>query len=65
MLSQLGLRFIEVALDRRVLDRAVHALDLAIRARMLGLGQSMVVIGAGAAELESIRPEGPPFRQNR
>lgn len=62
MRSQLRVRFIEVALNGRFLDCAVHALDLAIGPRMLGLGQPMIDIGAGAGELEGMRPEGSPFR---
>lgn len=64
MRSQLCVRFIEVALDRRVLDRAVHSLDLTIRPRMFGRGQAMVDIGASAGELERMRPESAPLRQH-
>ena len=41
-----------IALDHRVLDRAVHPLDLTIGPRMVHLGQPVldVVLGANAAE---------------
>lgn len=42
MRAQLIVVFVMEALDRRVLDRAVHALDLAIRPRVVRLGQSML-----------------------
>jgi len=62
--SQLCVRFIEIALDRRVLDRAVHSLAVTIRPRMFGLGQAMVDIGASAGELERMRPESASLRQH-
>ena len=42
MRSQLIMAVIVVALHSSVLDRAVHSLDLAIRPRMVGLGQAML-----------------------
>ena len=50
--AELVVAVVVEALDRRVLDRPVHALDLAVRPRMPGLGQAMVdvVIGAGVFE---------------
>ena len=44
-----------VALDGRFLDRAVHALDLAIRPWMLDLGQPMFDAIFSAAHIEHMR----------
>ena len=59
MPPQFGVRFVEVAFDRRVLDRAVHALDLPIGPRMLRLRQPMVDVVAGACKLEGVPAESP------
>ena len=40
-----------------LLDRSVHALDLAVGPRMPGLGQSMVDVVLGAGILERVRPD--------
>ena len=61
MRPQLGVRFVEVAFDRRVLDRAVHSLDLPIGPRMLRFRQPMVDIVAGACKLEGVRAECRPW----
>ena len=45
-----------VALDRRILDRAVHSLDLTIRPRMPRLGQAMVHIVLSTGVLEGMCP---------
>ncbi len=49
------MRFIEVSFDGRVLDGAVHALDLPIRPWMLGFRQPMIDVVAGAGEFKSVR----------
>lgn len=52
VVSELIVAVVVVALDRRVLDRAVHPLDLAIGPGMVHLGQPVldVVLGTDAAE---------------
>jgi hypothetical protein len=57
MASELVVRFVVEALDRGLLDRAVHALDLAVGPRMLGFGQAMIDVGAGAGVFEGMGPE--------
>jgi hypothetical protein len=46
-----------VAFDGRILDGAVHSLDLAVRPGMLGLGQPMIDIIEGAGVFEGMREE--------
>lgn len=41
VLSQLRMVLVKVAIDRLLFDAPVHALDLSIRPRMIGLGQTM------------------------
>jgi len=55
--SQLVVGFVEVAFDGRILDGAVHPLDLTIGPRMLGLGQAMIDIVEGAGMFEGMREE--------
>ncbi len=50
MCLQLIVRFVVVALDRRLLESAVHALDLAVGPRVVGLGKPVLDI-VGAADL--------------
>ena len=45
------------ALDGRVLDGAVHPLDLTVGPGMLRLGQAMLDVVLGAGELEGMSPE--------
>ena len=45
------------AFNRGVLNRAVHAFDLAIGPRMLWLGQPVLDIVLGAGVFEWVRPE--------
>ena len=47
-----------VALDGRVLDRAVHSLDLPIGPKVPRLGQAMLDIAAGTGKLEAVGLEG-------
>ena len=42
MLTKLLMGVVVVAIDRRLLQRAVHALHLPIRPRMIGFGQAML-----------------------
>ena len=57
MTSKLIVGLIVEAFDRRLLDGAVHALDLAIGPRMLGLGEAMVDVVLGAGEFEGMGAE--------
>ena len=50
--------FVIKAFDRRILDRSVHALDLAVGPGMLGLGEAMVDVGLGAGIFEGVSAEG-------
>lgn len=52
MLAQPVVRFVKEALDRCLLDRPVHAFDLAIRPRMSGLCQAMLDIEVGTGHFE-------------
>lgn len=58
MASKLIVGFVVVAFDRGIHDRSVHALDLAVSPRMLGLGKAMVDVGLGAGIFEGVSPEG-------
>ena len=58
MASKLIMGFAVEAFDRRLLDRSVHALDLAVGPGMLGLGKVMVDVGLGAGIFEGVSPEG-------
>jgi len=57
MRTQLVVRLVEVALHRRLLDRAVHPLHLAVCPRMPRLCQPMVDVASGAGVFERVRPE--------
>lgn len=57
VLAQLVMRFGIEALDRRLLDRPVHAFDLAIRPRMSGFCQAMPDIEIGTGRFESMATE--------
>jgi hypothetical protein len=48
---------VEVVFDGRILDGAVHSLDLAIRPGILGLGQPMIDIIEGAGVFEGMGEE--------
>jgi hypothetical protein len=54
---QLGVGFVVEALDGRVLEGAVHALDLAVGPGMRGLGEAMIDIVASASHLKGGSPE--------
>src|SRR5208283_5434392 len=64
MRPQLGVRFVEVEFDRRVLDCAVHALDLPVGPRMLRFRQPMVDVVAGACKLEGVRAESSSLSEH-
>lgn len=55
--AKLGMGFVVEALDGRVLDGSVHPLDLSIGPRVLGFGQAMVDVVAGARYFEGGSPE--------
>ena len=55
--AQLVVGFVVVALDRRLFEGAVHAFDLPVGPRVLGLGQAMIDIIAGAGYVEGMSPE--------
>ena len=57
MSLQLVMGFVVEALDRRVLDGAVHPLDLTIGPRVLGLCQAMIDVVASARYLKGRGPE--------
>ena len=57
MSSQLVMGFVVEALDRRVLDGAVHPLDLTIGPRVPGLGQAMIDVVASARYFKGRSPE--------
>src|SRR5215475_9717430 len=57
MSSKLVMGFVVEALDGRILDGAVHPLDLAIGPGVLGLGQTMIDVVASARHLEGGSPE--------
>ena len=42
------------------LERAVHSLDLAVRPRVVGLGQAMLDVVAGAGQFEGVSAEDLP-----
>ena len=56
MAAELIVVVVVVALDGRVLDRAVHALDLAIRPWVVGLGRPMLDAVGLTHHVEAHRP---------
>src|SRR4028119_2246332 len=58
MRAQLVMCGVVEALDRCLLDGAVHPLDLAIRPRMPRLGQPVLDVEAGAAQLRRMAAAG-------
>jgi len=57
MRRQFVVRFIEESPHGRVLDRAIHVFDPTLGPWTLGLGQSMIVVGAGAGDIKGVRAE--------
>jgi hypothetical protein len=57
MSSKLIMGFVVEALDGRILDGAVHALDLTIGPRVLGLGPAVIDVVASARYFKSRSPE--------
>src|SRR5271169_5547346 len=55
--SKLIVSLIVEAFDRRLLEGAVHALDLAVGPRVLGLGEAMVDVVLRTSEFESVSAE--------
>src|SRR4051812_28480517 len=56
MLAQLVMALVVEAFDGRILDRAVHAFDLAVGPWVPWLCRSVVDIGLGASMFEGVRP---------
>ena len=56
--AQQVVRLVEVAFDGCVLDGAVHAFDLAVGPRVLGLSQAMIDIVLSAGVFEGVRRDG-------
>ena len=65
VLSELGMIFVVIALDRRFLDRPVHSLDLAIRPWVCGLRQPMFDVKIGTCRIEGMATEENPFCPHR
>src|ERR1700730_14048069 len=57
MASELRVRLVVESLDRRLLDGAVHALDLTVGPRVLGLGEAMIDVVLRASEFEGVSAE--------
>ena len=57
MVAKLVAGFVVEAFDSRILDRLVHALDLAIGPGMLGPGKAVVDAGSGAGIFEGVSSE--------
>ena len=57
MSSKLVMSSVVEAFDSRILDGAVHPLDLAIGSWVLRLGQAMIDVVAGARHFEGRSPE--------
>ena len=57
MSSKLVMGFVVEALDGRILDGAVHPLDLTIGPGMFGLGKTMIDVVASTSHLEGRSPE--------
>lgn len=55
--TQLVVGFVIEAFDGRFLDRPVHAFDLAVGPRMLGLGGAMIDVVPGAGVFKGVRHE--------
>jgi hypothetical protein len=62
VLAQLFVALVVVALDRCLLDRPVHPLDLTIRPRVTRFGQPMFDVEVGAGRFEGMAAEGQLLR---
>src|SRR5215217_51018 len=62
MFPELLVSLIVIALDRRVLDRAIHPLDLPVRPGMIDFGQPMLDAFSLAEAVEQMF-ESPPILQ--
>ena len=65
VLSELGMVFVVIALDRSFLDRPVHSLDLAICPWMCRLRQPMFDVKIGTCRIEGMATEENPFCPHR
>ena len=57
MLAELVVAFVVEALDRRILDGAVHPFDLTVRPRMFWPGRPMLNVGLCAGVFEGMGAE--------
>lgn len=57
MAAELIVPAVVVALDGGLLERPVHSLDLAVRPRVVGLGQAVLDAVLGAGEFEGMGAE--------
>lgn len=57
MLPQLSMALIVIGANRGVLDGAVHAFDLPVGPRMIGLGEAMIEVMAGAGVFKGMSPK--------
>lgn len=57
MAAKLCVVVVEEPFHSRLFDGAVHAFDLSVDPRMLGLGQAMVDVVLGASKLEGMGSE--------
>ena len=64
MLAELVVIVIMVAMDGSLLDRSVHAFDLAIGPGKLDLGQPVINVVSGASTLKCVTPEQLSFRSH-
>ena len=60
MFPEVFVGFVVEALDGGFLEGSVHALDLAVGPRVLGLGQAVIDVSLGAGELEGMSAEEFP-----
>ena len=65
VLSELGMIFVVIALDRSFLDRPVHSLDLSIGPGMHWLRQPVFYVEIGACRIKGMAAEGNSFYPHR
>ena len=57
VLLELGMGLVMIGTNSSFLDRAIHAFDLAVGPRVVGLGEAVIDIVASTREFESVSPE--------
>jgi hypothetical protein len=57
MPAELVMAGVVIALEGRLLQRAVHPLNLTVRPGVIGLGQAMLDAVLGDSQLEGVGPE--------